>query len=88
MKPSNVEQKHEQQLQRLQEAVNQAELEARKLIGVEVAPFVNEKREISGPLRSKFRDWLVERRLTSEPEVRDAIGRVVQGRKTPGPPSN
>lgn len=74
-----------QQLTRLEQTAHAAEMEAARLLALDMAPFVGDEqgtKELSG----RIREWLVTNTIKADPEVRDAMGRVMERRRTGAPP--
>ncbi|PNS15179.1 DnaJ [Sphaceloma murrayae] len=69
-----------QQLDRLDMMVKQTQQEAMRLTALELTPFVNNAPAMQ-ELRTGMRQWLVDNTIRSNPQVRDAIGRVLQPRQ-------
>ncbi|KAF3145288.1 hypothetical protein TWF703_007872 [Orbilia oligospora] len=59
--------------------------EAKAAADMEIAPFVRQDGSIDRNLKMQMADWLVERRIESEPEMRDALGRVLAKRRKDRP---
>ena len=74
----------EQQLARLDMIANGSDQEISRLLGLEVIPFTTDARSMQ-ELRSSMRTWLVDNTVRSNPEVRDAMGRVIARRRTDAP---
>lgn len=70
----------QQQLNRLDHLAQATEVEATRLLELEMIPFADDKRA-TADLRSRMREWLVQNRIRAEPEVRDAVGRVMVRRR-------
>ena len=51
---------------------------------MDVAPFVGDEQGTK-ELRGRVKDWLVNNTIRADPEVRDAMGRVMAGRRTGAP---
>lgn len=84
-KPTNENAKYALQLERLQACANVTESIVSKWTAMELAPFVDEQGEVSGEVKTKMKNFLVQEKLRSHPEVRDAMGRVIQKRREHGP---
>ncbi|EPS41399.1 hypothetical protein H072_4704 [Dactylellina haptotyla CBS 200.50] len=80
-KPKSTEAQYSEQLDRLMAIATAIRGEAKAGADLEVAPFMKEDGSINRDLKMKMADWLVERRIESEPEMRDAIGRVIAKRR-------
>ncbi|KAK6539523.1 hypothetical protein TWF694_009739 [Orbilia ellipsospora] len=78
-KPSET--MYSEQLDRLMGLTMALRGEAKATADIELAPFMKEDGTVDRDLKMKMADWLVERRIESEPELRDAIGRVIAKRK-------
>lgn len=74
----------EQRLARLENLAQANEIEAERLLALEMAPFVGDE-EGQKNLRGKIREWLVQNTIRADPEVRDAIGRSLQRRRVGAP---
>ena len=73
------------QLARLENIAKANDEEARRLLAMDMAPFLGDEaacKEVNG----RVRDWLVNNTIRSDPEVRDAMGRVMQRRRVGAPP--
>lgn len=81
----NGDEVSEQQLARLDMIANSSDQEISRLMGLEVIPFTTDTRSMQ-ELRSSMRTWLVDNTVRSNPEVRDAMGRVIARRRTDAPP--
>lgn len=73
-----------QQLDRLDVNLRAADQEVTRLLGLELTPFAAEPAAM-GELRSSMRRWLVDNTVRSNPEVRTAIGRVLERRRAGAP---
>ncbi len=84
--PSNgAPKQHEsQQLSRLEHAIHASEMEATRLIALDMAPFVGDDDAVN-ELRGRVREWLVTNTIRADPEVRDAMGRALEKRGTGAP---
>ena len=72
------------QLARLEGIAKGNEQEAQRLLAMDLAPFVGDD-GASRELKGRVRDWLVNNTIRSDPEVRDAMGRVMQRRRVGAP---
>lgn len=79
--PEEVLQRH---IERLGQTVRAVDVEATRLMGMEMAPF-NGDRDAIGDVQTKVREWLVQNTIRSDPEVIDAIGNVLKKRRTDAP---
>lgn len=73
-----------QQLQRLDVLARGIDAEATRLMGLEMAPFAADEHTLA-EVRAKMKEWLVQNTVRGDPEVRDAIGRVLQRRRVDAP---
>ncbi|KAI9735431.1 MAG: hypothetical protein M1818_006437 [Claussenomyces sp. TS43310] len=73
-----------QQVDRLERAVAASDVEASRLIGMEMAPLVGDPPAIK-EVRGKIKEWLVQNTIRSDPEVRDALGRLLKRRRVDAP---
>ncbi|KAL9058228.1 MAG: hypothetical protein Q9206_002019 [Seirophora lacunosa] len=74
----------EQQLQRLEQLAQTHEVEAGRLLGLEMAPLVGDEAG-QADLKGKVREWFVQNTIRADPEVRDALGRSMQRRRVGAP---
>ncbi|KAL9613147.1 MAG: hypothetical protein Q9167_002312 [Letrouitia subvulpina] len=74
----------EQRLVRLENLAQANEIEAARLLALEMAPFVGDE-EGQKNLRGKVKEWLVQNTIRADPEVRDAMGRALQRRRVGAP---
>ncbi|KAI9791740.1 MAG: hypothetical protein M1816_003550 [Peltula sp. TS41687] len=74
------QQQQQQQLNRLDQLAQNVEAEANGLLGLEMTPFAEDERAAKD-LQARMTQWLVENRIRVEPEVRDAVGRVLARRR-------
>jgi hypothetical protein len=73
-----------QQLDRLEQMVKFADIEATRLMEMERAPFAGDPhalREVQG----KIKEWLVQNTIRNDPEVRDALGKMLKKRRVDAP---
>jgi hypothetical protein len=73
-----------QQLERLENTAKAADMDASRLIAMEMSPFANDPQAVTD-IRGKVKTWLVHNTIRSDPEVRDAIGRSLQRRRVDAP---
>jgi len=78
------EQMLQQQIERLDQTARAADVEATRLIAMEMAPFIGDRDAIGG-VQSKVKEWLVQNTIRSDPMVRDALGNVLRKRRTDAP---
>ncbi|KAL8871418.1 MAG: hypothetical protein Q9174_002742 [Haloplaca sp. 1 TL-2023] len=74
----------EQQLQRFEQLSTSTEVEAGRLLALEMAPVVGDEAG-QNDMKGKVREWLVQNTIRADPEVRDAIGRFMQKRRVGAP---
>ena len=75
-----------QQLVRLEGIAKANELESSRLLAMDMAPFVGDEQG-TNELRGRVKEWLVNNTIRADPEVRDAMGRALAGRKRSGAPA-
>jgi len=73
-----------QQLDRLDALARSSEQEVTRLMGLELIPFAGDAASMHD-LRTSMRTWLVDNTVRQNPQVRDAIGRVVARRRADAP---
>ena len=74
-----------QQLTRLEQLAQVLEVEASRLLALDMSPFVGDEAGVK-ELRGRVREWLVTNTIRSDPEVRDAMGRVLAKKRVGAPP--
>ncbi|MCJ1299456.1 hypothetical protein MMC08_002248 [Hypocenomyce scalaris] len=74
----------QQQLLKLEQLAKHNEIEASRLLALDMAPFMGDEAAVKD-LRSKVKEWLVQNTIRADPEVRDAVGRAM-GRRRMGAP--
>ncbi|MCJ1224706.1 hypothetical protein MMC12_001351 [Toensbergia leucococca] len=74
-----------QLLTRLEALVKATEAESSRLLGLDMAPFAGDEGAVRD-LRGRVREWLVQNTIRADPEVRDAMGRVLGRRRVGGVP--
>ena len=82
--PPNSETALLQQLGRLEKISKATEIEATRLLALDMTPFAGDDETVKG-VRAQLQNWLVENTIRSDREVRDAVGRVM-GRRRPDAP--
>lgn len=83
--PGEVEEKALlQNLDRLEQTARGVDVDAARLMELEMAPFAGDPEAIAG-MRSKLKEWLVQNTIRSDPMVRDALGRSFQKRRVDAP---
>ena len=75
-----------QQLARLEGIAKAGEAESSRLLALDMAPFVNDEQGMK-ELRARVKEWLVNNTIRADPEVRDAMGRALAGRRRSGAPA-
>lgn len=73
-----------QQLDRIDVLAKTADQEVTRLLNLELTPFAGDPASMQD-LRTAMRTWLVDNTVRSNPQVRDAIGRVLESRRTGAP---
>ncbi|KAF2093467.1 membrane associated DnaJ chaperone-like protein [Rhizodiscina lignyota] len=74
----------QQQLDRLDSLAKHNDQEVGRLLGLELTPFAGDE-AAEKDVRSQLQNWLVQNTIRATPEVRDAIGRVLQRRREGAP---
>lgn len=72
-----------QQLDRVDALTQAADSEITRLMGLELMPFATE-RSAAKDLRTSLKEWLVQNTIRNDPEMRAAIGRVLDRRRQTG----
>lgn len=80
----NLEVALRQQLDRLDATAKAADVEAGRLMAMEMSPFIGDESALGG-VKGKVRDWLVQNTIRSDPEVRDALGGLLKRRRVDAP---
>ena len=62
-----------------------SDFEAARLLTLEMTPFANDE-GVAKELRGRVKDWLVTNTIRADPEVRDAVGKVMGRRRAGAPP--
>ena len=75
-----------QQLARLEATAKASEIESSRLLAMDMAPFVGDEQGTK-ELRGRVKEWLVNNTVRSDPEVRDAMGRALAGKRRIGAPA-
>ncbi|TAQ90875.1 hypothetical protein B7494_g805 [Chlorociboria aeruginascens] len=73
-----------QQLDRLEATAKTADIEASRLMGMEMSPFVGDPQALR-EVKGKVQEWLVQNTIRNDPEVRDAIGTTLKRRRVDAP---
>ncbi|KAI0206939.1 membrane associated DnaJ chaperone-like protein [Astrocystis sublimbata] len=73
-----------QNLDRLEQTARLMDVDANRLLELEMAPFAGDP-EIIQDMRSKLKEWLVQNTIRADPMVRDALGRSMQKRRVDAP---
>ncbi|KAF3058443.1 hypothetical protein GL218_05704 [Daldinia childiae] len=85
MKPGEASEKALQQsLDRLEQTAWSMDVDAARLMELEMAPFAGDA-EVIGSMRSKLKEWLVQNTIRADPMVKDALGRSFQKRRVDAP---
>ncbi|KAI0595916.1 membrane associated DnaJ chaperone-like protein [Biscogniauxia sp. FL1348] len=74
----------QQNLDRLEQTARAMDVDATRLMELEMAPFVGDP-EVVGSMRAKLKEWLVQNTIRADPMVRDALGRSFQKRRVDAP---
>ncbi|EPE29523.1 Chaperone J-domain-containing protein [Glarea lozoyensis ATCC 20868] len=72
------------QLQRLEATAQAADTEATRLMTMEMSPFAGDPGALND-VKGKVKEWLVQNTIRNDPEVRDAIGNLLQKRRVDAP---
>ena len=75
-----------QQLARLEATAKASEIESSRLLAMDMAPFVGDEQGTK-ELRGRVKEWLVNNTVRADPEVRDAMGRALAGKRRVGAPA-
>ena len=67
------------QLTQLSDTTKKTEIEAKRLLALELAPFVSERQFITD-LKLRVKEWLVQNRIRGDTEVRSTVLRVLRAR--------
>lgn len=81
---STPEAQLKQQLERLKQTAQIADVEASRLIGLEMSPFAGDEQVVRG-MKAKTQEWLVQNTIRNDPMVRDAMGNVLKRRRVDAP---
>ncbi len=73
-----------QQLDRLETTAKAADIEATRLLELELNPFRGDIQGVKD-VQVKVKDWLVNNTIRNDPMVRDAMGNVLQRRRLDAP---
>ncbi|KAI0134414.1 hypothetical protein BJ170DRAFT_198618 [Xylariales sp. AK1849] len=85
VKRGDVSEKALQQgLERLEQTARSLDVDAARLMELEMAPFAGDPGAVTG-MRAKLKEWLVQNTIRSDPMVRDALGRSFQKRRVDAP---
>ncbi|KAI9706050.1 MAG: hypothetical protein M1836_005456 [Candelina mexicana] len=80
----NPEQSQRQSIDRLEQLTKSTEMETTRLLALDLAPVAGDEKAMKG-VRTKMKDWLIDNTVRADPEVRDAVGRVMQKRRVGAP---
>ncbi|KFY58404.1 hypothetical protein V496_06161 [Pseudogymnoascus sp. VKM F-4515 (FW-2607)] len=83
-KSGSEEEQLQRQVERLAQVAGATDVEASRLMAMEMAPFVGDEDAIR-EVQKKTSEWLVSNTIRSDPEVRDALGNVLKRRRTDAP---
>ncbi|KAL5350176.1 hypothetical protein ACLOAV_005213 [Pseudogymnoascus australis] len=83
-KSGSEEEQLQRQVERLAQVAGATDVEASRLMAMEMAPFVGDADAIR-EVQKKTSEWLVSNTIRSDPEVRDALGNVLKRRRTDAP---
>lgn len=81
---SNSEMALKQQLDRLEATAKQADAEATRQVQMELSPFGGNPQALK-QVEKETKDWLVHNTIRNDPEVRDAMGTLLQRRRADAP---
>lgn len=73
-----------QQLDRLDQSIKAADVEATRLMEMERAPFAGDPQALT-EVQGKMKEWLVQNTIRSDPEVRDTLGKLFKKRRVDAP---
>ncbi|KAI1466030.1 uncharacterized protein F4812DRAFT_94114 [Daldinia caldariorum] len=73
-----------QSLERLEHTARSMDVDAARLMELEMAPFVGDA-QVIGSMRTKLKEWLVQNTIRADPMVKDALGRSFQKRRVDAP---
>ncbi|KAI1808109.1 hypothetical protein F4811DRAFT_502933 [Daldinia bambusicola] len=73
-----------QSLERLEHTARSMDVDAARLMELEMAPFVGDAQVIAS-MRTKLKEWLVQNTIRADPMVKDALGRSFQKRRVDAP---
>ena len=74
-----------QQILRLEQITSINDQEATRLLALDMTPFAGDDQGVRD-LRGRVKEWLVQNTIRADPEIRDAVGRVL-GRRRVGAPA-
>ncbi|RDL38952.1 uncharacterized protein BP5553_03292 [Venustampulla echinocandica] len=72
------------QLDRLEATSKAADVDASRLMGMEMSPFVGDQQALKD-VKGKVKEWLVQNTIRADPEVRDALGNLLKRRRVDAP---
>lgn len=73
-----------EQLERVAVRMQATDFEASRLLGLEMAPFAGDAAALSS-LKARMQEWLVQNTIRADPEVRDAVGKILNKRRADAP---
>jgi hypothetical protein len=68
------------QLDKLEQMMRGITVQTSKLLEFEMAPYATDEAS-AREVKSRFREWLIQNTVRSDPEVRDRIGRAIQAKR-------
>ncbi|XDG04189.1 hypothetical protein ABKA04_003804 [Annulohypoxylon sp. FPYF3050] len=84
-KPGEASEKQlAQNLDRLEQMTRSMDVDATRLMELEMAPFAGDPQVIN-TMRMKLKEWLVQNTIRADPMVKDALGRSFQKRRVDAP---
>jgi hypothetical protein len=81
---ANPEVALKQQLDRLEATAKQADLEATRLVQMELSPFGGDPQALK-EVQKSTKEWLVHNTIRNDPMVKDAFGRELMRRRVDAP---
>jgi DnaJ domain len=72
------------QLLRLEGTARAADIEATRLLGMDMSPFAGDPGAIKD-VKGKVKEWLVQNTIRNDPEVRDTLGNLLKKRRVDAP---
>ncbi|KAI1389796.1 uncharacterized protein F4822DRAFT_214064 [Hypoxylon trugodes] len=85
VKPGEASEKAlRQSLDRLEQTARSMDVDATRLMELEMAPFAGDP-EVINSMRTKLKEWLVQNTIRADPMVKDALGKSFQKRRVDAP---